>query len=170
MHDENRRFCSARYVLLRGLHQGASPQKYVRCQVGLSDHTLDIGVAVAAVALEAITVEKYFTLSRAEGGVDSAFSLEPEELKVLVLESECAWRALGKVFYGPTSREKNSLQFRRSLYITENMNEGDILTEKNLRVIRPGLGLPPKYYDVILGKQIKRDIKKGTPLSWDIVL
>ncbi len=140
------------------------------CHVGLSDHTLGIGVALASIALGATVIEKHFTLSRAEGGVDSAFSLEPEELKALVSDSERAWRALGKVFYGPTSGEKNSLQFRRSLYIAENMNKGDILTEKNLRVLRPGLGLPPKYYDVILGKQIKCDIKKGTPLSWNSIL
>lgn len=140
------------------------------CHVGLSDHTLGIGVALASIALGATVIEKHFTLSRAEGGVDSAFSLEPEELKALVSESERAWRALGKILYGPTSGEKNSLQFRRSLYIAENMNEGDILTEKNLRVIRPGLGLPPKYYEIFIGKQIKCNIKKGTPLSWDLIL
>ncbi|WP_434133636.1 pseudaminic acid synthase [Sporomusa sphaeroides] len=140
------------------------------CEVGISDHTLGLGVAVASVAVGAAVIEKHFTLSRAEGGVDSAFSLEPEEMKLLVTETERAWQALGKISYGPTEKEKASLQFRRSLYVTKDIKAGEILTEENIRSIRPGLGLPPKYYDVVLGKRAERDIKRGTPLSWELLI
>jgi len=139
------------------------------CQVGLSDHTLGVGVAVASVALGATLIEKHFTLSRVEGGVDSAFSMEPEEMRLLVIESKRAWQALGTVIYGATDKEKASLKYRRSLYITKDLKTGDILTKENLRNIRPGYGLAPKYYDVLLGKRVKKDIKKGTPVSWDII-
>ncbi|AFY35675.1 pseudaminic acid synthase [Calothrix sp. PCC 7507] len=138
-------------------------------QVGLSDHTMGIGVAVASVALGATFIEKHFTLCRADGGVDSAFSMEPEEMHQLVVETQRAWEALGKVNYGPTEAEKASLNFRRSLYITQDMKTGDIFTPENLKAIRPGLGLPPKYYDFLLGKQIKQDVKRGTPARWDWV-
>ncbi len=141
----------------------------LQCQIGLSDHTLGIGVAVAAVGLGATVVEKHFTLARTDGGVDSAFSLEPQELSALVVESARASLALGSVFYGPTEKEKPSLQFRRSLYIADDMRAGDILTEKNLRVIRPGLGLAPKYYDELLGRAVKKDVKRGTPVNWELV-
>lgn len=140
------------------------------CQVGLSDHTLGTGVAVASVALGATMIEKHFTLSRADGGVDAAFSMEPEEMQALVTETERAWQALGKVSYGPTEKEKSSLKFRRSLYVAQNLKAGDFLTPENLRIIRPGYGLAPKYYDIVLGKKIKTDVKKGTPLDWDMVL
>lgn len=139
-------------------------------QVGLSDHTLGIGVAVASVALGATVIEKHFTLSRAEGGVDAAFSMEPHEIKQLVEETERAWQALGEIRYGAMEAEKKSLVFRRSLYIAENIQAGELLTEKNLRCIRPGYGLAPKYYDLVLGKSVKQDVKKGTPLSWDFLL
>lgn len=139
------------------------------CQVGLSDHTMGVGVAVASVALGATVIEKHFTLRRADGGVDSAFSLEPEELKSLVVETERAWQSLGKVSYGPTEREKASLKFRRSLYIAGDMQAGDVFSKENLRAIRPGLGLAPKYLDVILGRRVAKDIKSGTPLSWDLI-
>ena len=138
-------------------------------QVGLSDHTMGIGVAVASVALGATMIEKHFTLRRADGGVDSAFSMEPEEIRQLVIESERSWQALGKIQYGPIEAEKESLVFRRSLYIAQDMKSGDILTPNNLKVVRPGLGLPPKYYDILLGKPIKQDAKMGTPVSWNIV-
>lgn len=141
-----------------------------QCEVGLSDHTMGVGVAVASVALGATVIEKHFTLRRAEGGVDSTFSLEPEEMAALVIESERAWQALGEVKYGPTEKEKASLQFRRSLYITQDMKAGEVLTKENLRTIRPGLGLPPKYYDHLLGKKIKREVQKGTPVTWDLIL
>jgi N-acetylneuraminate synthase len=139
------------------------------CEVGLSDHTMGVGVSVAAVALGASVIEKHFTLCREDGGVDSAFSLEPNEMRNLVLESEHAWQALGKVSYGPTEKELSSIQFRRSLYIAEDMNAGDKLNPKNLRIIRPGYGLPPKFYNILLGKQVNIDVKKGTAISWDII-
>lgn len=138
------------------------------CEVGLSDHTMGLGTAVAAVAHGATVIEKHFTLNRSDGGVDSAFSLEPDEMQQLVIETERAWQSLGKVTYGPTEAEKESLKFRRSLYIAKDMKKGDVLNEKNLRIVRPGLGLPPKYYEVILGRKVNRDVKKGTPVEWDI--
>ena len=143
--------------------------KLFDCQVGLSDHTMGIGAAVASVALGATMIEKHFTLSRADCGVDSAFSMEPDEMRTLVAETERAWQALGKVSYGPTEKEKKSLIFRRSLYIVQDMKKGDILTKENLRAIRPGLGLPPKYYDMLLGKHVNRDAKRGTAVSWESV-
>ncbi|MGD1900736.1 MAG: pseudaminic acid synthase [Geitlerinemataceae cyanobacterium] len=143
-------------------------QELFQVQVGLSDHTLGVGAAVASVALGATVIEKHFTLSRADGGVDSAFSMEPYEMKQLVIESERAWQALGVVRYGSTKAEEKSRVFRRSLYIAEPVQQGEALTKENLRCIRPGLGLPPKYYEVFLGKQAKRDIPAGTPVSWNL--
>jgi len=145
-------------------------RKLFNCEVGLSDHTMGIGSSVAAVAHGATVIEKHFTLNRADGGVDAAFSMEPEEMKHLVIETERAWQSLGKVTYGPTKAEKRSLTFRRSLYIGEDMKKGDVLTEKNLRIVRPGLGLPPKYFYVLLGRTVSRDIKKGTAVSWEMVV
>lgn len=139
------------------------------CEVGLSDHTLGIGAAVAAVAHGATVIEKHFTLRRADGGVDSAFSLEPEELHALVVETERAWQSLGKVTYGPDDVEKKSLIFRRSLYIAQDLKAGDVLTRENLRCVRPGLGLAPKYYELLLGKRVNQDVAKGTPMNWDLV-
>lgn len=138
-------------------------------KVGLSDHTLGIGVAVASVALGAVLIEKHFTLSRADGGVDSAFSIEPEELKALVNETYRAWQGLGEIHYGTSITEKKSKNFSRSLYIVKDMREGDVFTKETLRSIRPGLGLPTKYYDVILGKKINRAAEKGTPVSWELI-
>jgi pseudaminic acid synthase len=138
-------------------------------QIGLSDHTLGLGVPLGAVALGATVIEKHFTLDRSEGGVDSAFSLEPAELKALVSESERTWQALGKIQYGPTEKEKKSIKFRRSVYIAENIKKGELLTRENLRCIRPGLGMPPKYYDTLLGKKVNRDLKKGTPIDWELI-
>ena len=140
------------------------------CEVGLSDHTLGIGAAVASVALGATVIEKHFTLSRAEGGVDAVFSLEPEEMKSLVNETERAWQALGQVSYGATEKEKASMKFRRSLYIAEDIKAGEVLTKNNLRSIRPGYGLHPKYYDLLLGSKIKKSAAKGTALTWKHVL
>lgn len=139
------------------------------CEVGLSDHTMGVGVSVASVALGATVIEKHFTLNRSDGGVDSTFSLEPDEMANLVIESERAWQSKGKISYGATDAEKKSLVFRRSLYIVEDLNKGETLSEKNVRAIRPGLGLPPKYFEVIIGKKITKDVKVGTPLSWDLV-
>lgn len=144
-------------------------QKLFNVQVGLSDHTMGIGVGVASVALGATVIEKHFTLNRADGGVDAAFSMEPAEMQQLVIETERAWQALGNIQYGATASEKNSLVFRRSLYIAQDMKAGDIFTPENLRSVRPGLGVPPKYYNVLLGKSIRKDAKMGTPVKWDLL-
>ena len=143
-------------------------RKLFNCEVGLSDHTMGIGSSVAAVANGATVIEKHFTLNRADGGVDSAFSLEPEEMKQLVIETERAWQSLGRVKYGSTKAEKGSITFRRSIYIAEDMKKGDVLNKANLLIVRPGLGLPPKYYDTLLGRKVNQDLKKGTAASWDI--
>lgn len=140
------------------------------CQVGLSDHTLGIGAALASIGLGATILEKHLTLSRAEGGVDAAFSMEPDEMKELAVESKKAWQALGSIHYGPTEKEKNSLRFRRSLYVAMDMKEGDIFNTENLRAVRPGLGLPAKYYQILLGKKVARDVKRGTPVDWEMVI
>lgn len=139
------------------------------CEVGLSDHTLGVGVAVAAVALGAVVIEKHFTLARGEGGVDAAFSLEPEEMAQLVAETRRAWQALGQVHYGPTEAEKPSLVFRRSVYLARDVEAGEVLTRDHLRIVRPGFGLPPKYYDVLLGRRMKSAARKGTPMRWELL-
>jgi N-acetylneuraminate synthase len=140
-----------------------------RCEVGLSDHTMGVGSAVAAVALGAAVIEKHFTLRRADGGVDSAFSLEPAEFAALVTETHRAWQALGVVHYGPTEEEKPSLKFRRSIYVVKDLATGDALNKDNIRCIRPGSGLPPRHYEALLGRRVVKPVKKGTPASWDIV-
>jgi len=140
-----------------------------QCEIGLSDHTMGVGVAVAAVTLGASVVEKHFTLSRADGGVDSAFSLEPDELAMLVVETERAWKSLGKVTYGPTEAEKKSLIFRRSLFVSKDMHVGEVFSEENIRCVRPGSGLAPKFIDEVLGRKINKDTAEGTPLSWDLI-
>lgn len=139
------------------------------CQVGLSDHTMGIGASVASIALGATVIEKHFTLSRADGGVDSAFSLEPAEMKALVIECRQAYEALGHVSYGPTQAEQASLRHRRSLYVVEDIRAGELFTESNVRAIRPGLGLPPKYLDVVIGRRAEMDVRRGTPISWEIL-
>ena len=139
------------------------------CEVGLSDHTMGVGVSVAAVALGATVIEKHFTLLRADGGVDSTFSLEPDELEALVTETVRAWQSLGRVAYGPTEAEKKSLVFRRSIYIARDLEAGEELTPESLRCIRPGLGLAPKYYDMLLGKRVTRAVRSGTKVTWDLI-
>ena len=139
------------------------------CEVGLSDHTMGLGVAVTAVALGATVIEKHFTLSRSDGGVDAAFSLEPTEFRALVTETERAWQSLGEVCYGPRDVEKPSLAFRRSLYTTQDIGAGEALTSENIRVIRPGFGLPPSSYETVLGQRVTRDVSMGTPLTWDLL-
>ncbi|MGO8755129.1 MAG: pseudaminic acid synthase [Gallionellaceae bacterium] len=139
------------------------------CEVGLSDHTMGLGVSVAGVALGATVIEKHFTLARADGGVDSAFSMEPAEMAQLVVETERGWQALGKVSYGPIEAEKKSIQFRRSLYVVQDIKAGNVLTRENVRAIRPGLGLPTKYLEQVLGKTVKQDVKRGTALSWGMI-
>jgi pseudaminic acid synthase len=138
-------------------------------QVGLSDHTMGMGVSLASVALGATVIEKHFTLDRSDGGVDSSFSMEPAEMATLVIESERAWQGLGKITYGATEAEEGSRQFRRSLYVSDDLKEGDRLSAANMRAIRPGFGLPPKHVDMILGSCVRRDVKRGTPVSWDLV-
>lgn len=137
--------------------------------VGLSDHTMGIGASVAAVALGAVVIEKHFTLSRAEGGVDSAFSLEPQELKCLVEETERARLAMGISFLGIQEAEKKNMKFKRSLYVVENIKKGDILSMQNVQSKRPAFGLHTRYFDNINGKISKVDIAKGTPLSWEMI-
>jgi N-acetylneuraminate synthase len=139
------------------------------CEVGLSDHTMGVGASVAAVVLGATVIEKHFTLARADGGVDSAFSLEPHELQSLVIETERAWQALGQVRYGASKAEQQSLLHRRSLYIVQDVAAGEALTRANVRAIRPGLGLPPKHIDVLIGRRARVDLKRGTPVSWESV-
>lgn len=139
-------------------------------EVGLSDHTMGIGTAVAAVTLGATVIEKHFTNLRAEGGVDAAFSMEPNELKALVEETERAWLSVGSIKYGPTIDEEKSLKRRRSLYFAKDLRAGETLTKENVRVIRPGLGLSPKYYELILGKTVKVDVAKGEAVGWDVLL
>jgi pseudaminic acid synthase len=139
------------------------------CEVGLSDHTMGVGVSVASVALGATVIEKHFTLSRLDGGVDSAFSMEPAEMAQLVVESGRAWQALGQVTFGPTEAEKKSLAYRRSLYVVKDMKVGDVLTTENVRAIRPGLGLPTKYLQVVLGKTVTQNVQRGTALGWSLL-
>ncbi|MCT1429365.1 pseudaminic acid synthase [Brachybacterium muris] len=137
--------------------------------VGLSDHTLGIGVPLAAIAFGAVVVEKHVTLSRDGGGVDAAFSLEPSELATLVEESERAFRAIGSVHYGPTEGEQGAMLRRRSLYFVEDIREGDVVTDKHVRSIRPGKGLAPKHLDEVLGKRAARNVSLGTPVSWELL-
>ncbi|UFI05718.1 pseudaminic acid synthase [Roseibium aggregatum] len=139
------------------------------CQVGISDHTMGLAVPIASVALGATVIEKHFTLARADGGVDSDFSLEPDELRALVRESELAWKALGTPRFGAGDKEKTSLSHRRSLYIVKDVPAGGELTEDNLRSIRPGLGLPVKYRQNLIGRTVKNDVKRGTPMSWSLL-
>jgi pseudaminic acid synthase len=139
------------------------------CEVGLSDHTMGVAVSVASVGLGATVIEKHFTLDRAEGGVDSSFSIEPAEMAQLVVETDRAWQSLGNIKYGPTAAEIQSMKFRRSLYVVRDVKAGETLSIENIRAIRPGLGVAPKYFEMFLGKKMSRDIKKGEPVSWDLL-
>lgn len=140
------------------------------CVVGLSDHTMGVGASVASVVLGASVIEKHFTLSRADGGVDSAFSLEPAELKALVVESERAQLALGKVQYGIQKAEKDSRKYKRSIYISKDIKQGETISMDNIKIIRPGFGLEPKYLDLVLHRAAGQDLKAGIPLTWDLLL
>lgn len=140
------------------------------CHVGLSDHTMGIGTSVAAVALGARVIEKHFTLSRSDGGVDSAFSLEPDELALLVEESERAFLSLGKVSYGFGELESRSRLHKRSIYIQKDVSAGDVYTEDNLKIIRPSDGLPCQYWDLVIGRTARQSLTAGTPLTWDNLL
>jgi N-acetylneuraminate synthase len=140
-----------------------------RVPIGLSDHTLGIGVPIASVAFGACLIEKHLTLDREDKGVDSAFSLEPRELAALVVESERAWQALGTTHIGPTEAEQESLRFRRSLYVVADVRAGDVVTEENVRSIRPTGGLAPDAIGTVLGRTFRSDAAKGTPLTWDLI-
>jgi len=140
------------------------------CEVGLSDHTMGVGVSVAAVAFGATVIEKHFTLSRADGGVDSAFSLEPAEMHTLVSETRAAWLSRGKVEYGPSpGSESGSVQFRRSLYFVRDLQVGETIDAAAIRAIRPGHGLPPKHLPDTIGRCVARPVTKGTPVAWDLI-
>ena len=139
------------------------------CEVGLSDHSMGVGVAVASVALGATVIEKHFTLARADGGVDSNFSMEPVEMSQLVTETVRAWQAIGQISYGATQAEEKSKVFRRSIYACADIAAGEPLTTKNIRAIRPGLGLPLKFMDICLGRKAQVAIKRGTPIQWDLL-
>lgn len=138
-------------------------------QVGLSDHSMGVVTSLSAVSLGATVIEKHFTLNRKDGGVDSQFSMEPKEMKQLVEQSKICWETIGEVHLGPSNEDESSKKYRRSLYVVEDLNIGDQLTQKNVRRIRPGLGLSPKYYHQIIGKKAIKKIKRGTPLSWDLI-
>ena len=142
---------------------------HFKCEVGLSDHTMGVTAALGSIAYGASVIEKHITLRRSDGGVDSAFSMEPEEMALLVREAKQIKRAMGEIHYGPTEAESESVMYRRSLYICNDLNAGDEITSENVRAIRPGRGLPPKFMDKVLGMKVKIDVKCGTPLSWDII-
>ena len=144
-------------------------KKLFRCHVGLSDHTIGIGTSVAAAAYGAKIIEKHFTLNKKDGGIDSKFSIEPHEMKLLIKESKQAMNSIGKIKYGPTSDEKKSLQFRRSLYVCKDVQKGELVSKKNIKNIRPGFGLASKNINKVLGKKFGKKVKKGTPLSWTII-
>ena len=145
-------------------------QNLFNCQIGLSDHTMGIGVSIASVALGARVIEKHFTLNRADGGVDSAFSIEPSELSSLVIESERAFMSIGKIQYGVQKSENKNLNFKRSIYVSKDIRIGEVYTKENTKIIRPGLGMEPKFYEkIVLGRAASRDLKAGTPLSWEII-
>lgn len=151
------------------LNTMADMRERFNVQVGLSDHTMGIAVPIAATTLGATVIEKHFTLSRNDGGVDSAFSLEPEELKNLVVETKRAFESLGQVKYGGSKSEEKNKVFRRSLYAVKDIKNGEEFTQENIRAIRPGYGLPPKHYNEVIGKIAKSDIKLGTALNFNLI-
>ena len=144
-------------------------RKKFNCEVGLSDHSKGIGSAIASVAYGASLIEKHFTLSKKDKGVDSSFSMDPRELKLLCVNSNIAWESKGKVFYGPTKSEKRSLKYRRSIYFSKNLEKGDIINSSNIKVIRPSFGLSPSYYDKIIGKKLTKSVKKGTRVKLEVL-
>ena len=145
-------------------------QQRFGCVTGLSDHTLDNSTSIAAVALGASIIEKHFTLDRNSGGPDDSFSLEPAELQALCTDSKTAWAALGTVDYGRKSSELGNVKFRRSLYFVKDIKKGEVITEAHVRSIRPGYGLAPKYFDAVVGKHLKVDVKYATPVTWDALV
>ncbi len=145
-------------------------RKLFDCEVGISDHTFGIGVSIASIPYGASVIEKHFTLSREEGGVDSVFSMEPNEFRQLIDESKRAWEAIGKVNYGPTKAEEKSLIFRRSIYVAEDIEKGEKFTNKNLRIVRPGMGAPPFLLETFLGRIANKNYKKGCPFNFEQIL
>jgi pseudaminic acid synthase len=139
------------------------------CEVGISDHTLGIGTSITAVALGATLIEKHFTLDKLDGAVDSKFSMDPAEMKQLVGDVKESWASLGNVKYGPSKSEELSIRYRRSLYVVEDMQLGETISSKNVRAIRPGLGMPIKNLDIVIGRRVNQKILKGTPLTWEII-
>ena len=137
--------------------------------VGLSDHSLGSIGAVTAVAMGAKIIEKHFCLSRKDESPDASFSMEPQEFKQMVYDIRAAEKAMGRVSYDVSKTEESSHIFRRSIFVTEDIKKGECFTEKNIRVIRPGYGLEPKYYESVLGKKATKDIERGTPLEWNMV-
>lgn len=144
-------------------------KKLFNCEIGLSDHTFGIGASLASIVHGSTIIERHFTIKRSDGGVDSAFSLEPHEMKQLVKESETVWKSIGEVKYGPLQDEKQSLLKRRSIYVVRNVKKGMAITKKDIKRIRPGFGLSPKYWDIVLRMKFKKNIKIGTPLKWDLI-
>tara|TARA_Y100000590_G_C15631138_1_gene981243 strand:+ start:56 stop:1108 length:1053 start_codon:yes stop_codon:yes gene_type:complete len=143
-------------------------RKTFKCEVGLSDHTLGIGTSIASIALGATIIEKHFTLDRKKGGIDSSFSIEPSEMKLLVQETLNAWKSIGEIKYGTTNSEKKSLNYRKSIYIINNKKKNDKIFREDLKVVRPGYGLHSKYFEKLIGKKIKKNIKEGTATNWSM--
>ena len=139
-------------------------RKKFKCEVGISDHTLGIGVSIASIAFQSTIIEKHFTLNRKDGGVDSKFSIEPSEMKQLVVESKNAWESIGSIKYGFRSSEKMSLKYRKSIYISKDMKKNEEFTHNNIKVIRPGLGMHSKYFEKIIGLRVNRNVSRGTAL------
>tara|TARA_A100001011_G_scaffold379523_1_gene445646 strand:+ start:3345 stop:4397 length:1053 start_codon:yes stop_codon:yes gene_type:complete len=144
-------------------------RKRFNIEVGLSDHTPGIGVAIASVVYGASIIEKHFTLNKKDGGLDDSFSISPKELKDLVIESKRAWRSKGKVFFGISKSEKPSIIFKRSIYVAKDIHKGQIFTKDNIKIVRPGFGLHPKYYNSILGKKAKNNLYEANPLKFSSI-
>ena len=164
--------CTSSYPASRtdcNLHTIPDMAKKFNCHVGLSDHTTGPGASIGAITLGAKVIEKHFTLNRADGGVDASFSMEPDELMQLVIESELAFNSLGQIQYEVQEAEQKSLNFKRSIYVSKDIEEGEPITKDNIRIIRPGLGLQPKFFEEVLGKKANRQIPAGTPLSFELL-
>ena len=144
-------------------------RKIFKCEVGLSDHTLGIGIPLAAISMGASIIEKHFTISRKDKGVDSTFSSEPHEFKTLVDESKKIFKSFGKVKYGPTKSEKNSIKFRRSIYVVKNIKKNELISKDNIKSIRPSSGMKTKFFDDVIGMVARNDIKRGVPLKWGLI-
>ncbi len=144
-------------------------KKMFQCEVGLSDHTMGIGAAIAAISHGASIVEKHFTINRDDGGIDSSFSMQQNEMELLVKEAKYAWQSIGEIHYGPTKSEKREKKYQRSIYVINDISSGDRLSENNIGIIRPGLGLKPKYFEQLINKKVNKDLKKGTAFSWEFL-